>query len=263
MDSSGLLRLPDGSFLTINDKDGAVYSMRPDTNRSDVDLTLATNLFSPAALHQFAALKHGHYDGEGLGRDGQGWIYMCEESDRWILRCDPSTGKVERLNIDWSPVTQFFSTDLNASFEGIAIDGNRLWVANERNVGRIILVDLTTLKVVEWFQALPWRRFSNDVHYSDLCFFKGDLWVLCRDSFCVVRMNPNNHQMLGHYDYRDLERSPNQVYAQPTAFGFTEGLSVDDEWIWLVVDNNGFPRVAALNDSRSTLWRCRRPDIKH
>ncbi len=261
MDSSGLLSLPDGRILTVNDRDGAVYSMRPDPAKVTADLTSEPTLFSRDALSPFANRKHGHYDGEGLGRDALGRIYMCEEADRWILRCDPGTGAVELLEIDWSPVAQWFSSNRNASFEGIAIDGDRLWVANERRKGRIILVDLPTLKVVDSFQAQPIGSQSDDVHYSDLCFFDGALWVLCRDSFCVLKVDPTTHSTLVQFNCRSLERSAEDAYAQPFNLGFAEGLSVDRTSIWIVVDNNGFPRVAALNDRRPTLWRCLRPDL--
>lgn len=261
MDSSGLVRLPDGNLLIVNDRDGAVYSLRPELNRHRVDLSLATNLFSPAALAPLANRKHGHYDGEGLAIDSRGRIYLCEETDRWILRCDPKTGAVELLEIDWSSVSHWFSTDKNASFEGIAIDGNRMWVANERRIGRIILVDLESLKVLEDFQAAPVGNSDEDVHYSDLCFFDGFLWVLCRENFLVLKVNPKTHETVGQYSYRSVERSTPNVYAQPFNVGFMEGLAVDATSIWLVADNNGFPRVSALNDRRSTLWRCPRLDL--
>lgn len=261
MDSSGLMALPDGRILTVNDRDGTVYSMRPDPAKITADLTREPTIFSREALSRFAYRKHGHYDGEGLGRDALGRIYMCEEADRWILRCDPGTGAVELLEIDWSPAAQWFGSNRNASFEGIAIDGDRLWVANERQKGRIILVDLPTLKVADSFQAQPIGSQSDDVHYSDLCFFDGALWVLCRDSFCILKVDPITHATLVQLNYRNLERSAADAYAQPFNLGFAEGLIVDQNSVWIVVDNNGFPRVAALNDRRPTLWRCPRPDL--
>jgi hypothetical protein len=43
---------------------------------------------------------------------------------------------VERLNVDWSPVEKYFSSDRNAAWEGIAIHGSTMYVANERKKGR-------------------------------------------------------------------------------------------------------------------------------
>ena len=52
----------------------------------------------------------------------------------------PSTCEV--LPIDWTSVKRFFdSKDSNASFEGVAVGGDTLYVANERQLGQIITVD--------------------------------------------------------------------------------------------------------------------------
>ena len=155
---------------------------------------------------------------------------------------------------------RWFSSDKNASFEGIAVGGGLLYVANEREVGRIITVDLATMKVVDSFQVTPIGNPARDVHYSDLCWADGELWVLCRESRCVLRVDPRTRRVLAQFDYLELETSRQNAYAHPYPYGFVEGLAVDAENIWLMVDNNGFPRVADATDRRPTLWRCPRPD---
>ncbi len=42
---------------------------------------------------------------------------------------------------------------------------------------------------------------------------------------------------------------------------YVEGLLVEADQLWLMVDNNEFPRVADKNDRRPQLWRCPRPDL--
>lgn len=252
--------MPDGQLLTVNDKDGAVFSIHFGASPPEARLVLETNLFAPSELALFATKRRGHYDSEGLARDEAGRIYLCEETYRWILRCEPKAGAVELLNIDWGKARAFFSENRNASFEGIAIHGDRLYVANEREIGRILVVDLRTLKLVDDFQALPLGIKSGDIHYSDLSWFDDSLWVLCRENRCVLRVDVKSHDTLAQFDYGNIELAFENRYAQPYPFGFVEGLAVDANWIWLVVDNNGFTRVVALNDWRPTLWRCRRPD---
>ena len=77
--------------------------------------------------------------------------HVCEEANRWVLRCDPLAGTVERLSIDGTPVKSldFDLTDPNASFEGIAVAEGRLYVADERQLGRIIRRDLANLQIVD------------------------------------------------------------------------------------------------------------------
>jgi hypothetical protein len=260
-DASGLLRLPDGTLLTVNDKALPPCRIVLSTNGT-ARLVALTNLFAPADVVAVAGRLASALDCEGLARDDSGRIYVCEEGSRSIFRSMPG-GPVERLPIDWSPVRRWFSTtDGNASFEGIAVGGNRLYVANERSIGRIIVVDLDTMKVTDDFQVTPIGRPAHDVHYSDLAWWRGDLWVLCRESRCVLRVDPASRVVKAEFDYTGIEMAPENVYVTPLPYGFFEGLSVDDESIWLAVDNNGLPRRQAPGDTRGLLFRCPRPDSK-
>ena len=260
-DASALLLRPDGSLLTVNDKVPGIFQIQFATNGTAALVALPDALTS-AQLAPFAAEKFGAYDCEGLAQDDAGRIYVSEEANRWILRYDPKAKTVERLAIDWRPVRKWFSSDRNASFEGVAVGGAQLYVANEREIGRIIVVDLATLKVTGSFQVTPIGMPARDVHYADLSWFDGELWVLCRESRCVLRVNPTTHKVLAQFDYLDLETAPENAYSHPYPYGFVEGLAVDAQNIWLCVDNNGFPRVADKKDRRPTLWRCPRPDRK-
>jgi hypothetical protein len=160
-------------------------------------------------------------------------------------------------------VKRYFSpTDANASFEGVAVAKGRLYVANEREEGRIIVVDLTRLQVVDQFVVRPSNRSKGDVQYSDLCWFEDALWVLCRRSQVILKVDPETHRILAEYDYRAVENAPATRYLTIIPFGLMEGLAVDPENIWLVIDNNGPPRTAKLSDTRPTLFRCPRPERK-
>jgi hypothetical protein len=257
-DASALLLQPDGALLTVNDKTPGVWQII--LGEGGAATLKPLDILNAGRLARLTPAKTGPWDCEGLARDAAGRIYVCDESDRWIVRQDPATGVVERLEIDWSPVKRWFSADRNASFEGIAVGGDILYVANEREIGRIILVDLATLKVRDSFQVTPIGLPARDVHYSDLCWFEDALWVLCRESRCVLRVDPRRRAVTAQFDYFDIETARVNAYAHPYPYGFVEGLAVDTHSIWLCVDNNGFPRVADRADRRPTLWRCDRPD---
>src|SRR5690606_4727576 len=62
---------------------------------------------------------------------------------RAVFRLDPEKGGVEMLRIDWGPAAKYFADDPNASFEGIAAGNGRLYLANERNSPRILVVELS------------------------------------------------------------------------------------------------------------------------
>lgn len=258
-DASALVRLSDGTLLTVNDKELPLCEIQLGTNGM-AKLRPRPDLFSPQQLTRFAGEKRGPYDNEGLSVDDSGRLYLSEEGNRWILRVTPGQPQVERLDIDWEPVRRWFSkTDGNASFEGVAVGGNRLYVANERSIGRLIEVDLATLKVTGDFQVAPAGREALDVHYSDLSWFEGHLWVLCRESRCVLEVDPSSRKVLAEYDYYAVENNPAYVYATLLPYGFMEGLAVDRDFLWLLVDNNGTPRKQNLLDRRPTLFRCPRP----
>lgn len=217
-----------------------------------------TDIFTAAQLSPFTAGKRGRFDFEGLARDDAGRIYACEEANRWIFRFDPETKKVERLEIDWSPVKKHFSADDNASFEGIAVGAGTLWLANERERARVIEVDLETLKVVADFAPEP-SFWALVTHYSDLCWFEGHLFLLLRHHRVILEIHPVTHAVLAEYNYGEMEEAPEHRYMRAYPTGTMEGLAVDEDFFWLLTDNNGFARQHDNADRRPTLFRCKRP----
>lgn len=259
-DASALLRLPDGSLLTLNDKTPPAYAIELGTNHL-ASLVERPALFPLAALRKASGKSNYIPDLEGLARDESGRLYLCTENERWIFRTGPNGGEVERLDIDWSPVARWFSKDANASWEGIAVGGGRLYLANERSTARIVVVDLATLKVVDDFQIAPAGTLPAQIQYSDLCWKDGELWILCRQMRSVLRIDPHSRRILGEYDYRDIELARENAFLPAFTYGLVEGLSVDDTHIWLCVDNNGLVRRSTSSDDRPLLFRCPRPDV--
>jgi len=262
-DASGLVRLPDGRLLTVNDKEPGVFEIRFGQSAGLADLVPWNNL-PPSAFKPLTPGRDLPWDLEGIAVDADRNIYLSEENSRWILRQRASGGPLERLPIDWSPVAKWFSTtDRNASFEGVAVGGGRLWVANERSVGRILELDLATLAIVGDFRVAPPGVTAEDVHYTDLCWFDGQLWVLCREERRVLQVDPRTHAVLASFSYFDVEMDDRYAYRHILPYGFFEGLSVDADSIWLLIDNNGFARKSDAKDTRPQLFRCPRPDLTH
>lgn len=258
-DASALLFFQ-GEILTVNDKGSEVYKIIRGTNHQ-ARFQILENVFTSAQLAGFSREKKNHYDSEGLAQDEQGRLYFCEEMNRWILRYDFTTRKVERLPIDWAPVEKYFDkNDVNASFEGIAIGDGLLYVANERQVGRIIVVNLENNRVVDHFTVQPSHTNARDVHFSDLSFFKGHLYALLRESRLVLKIEPKSHLVLAEYKFADMELQPEFAYLFFIPTSTMEGLAVDDDFIWLVTDNNGYGRLKNPQDKRPTLFQCPRPD---
>ncbi len=261
-DASALLIATNGDLLTLSDQSPGIYRIAFQTNSSSADLIRLPHCFTPKQLEPFAGEKIDRYDCEGLAGDSQGRLYVSEEANRWILRFDPATRKIERLDIDFSPVQKYFDpTDRNASFEGIAVHGRTLYVANERKKGRIITVNLDTLKVIDDFCPRPSNQPLFDVHFSDLSWHNGFLYALLREAWVILKLDPATHAVLAEYNYQSMENDPAFAYHKRYFFvGVMEGLAVDDHYFWLVTDNNGLGRISAPGDRRPTLFKCRRPD---
>ena len=258
-DASGLLLTPSGDLLTMRDShDSELYRIEALPGGTEARLVPLNDCFTPTQLAALAGDQRP-FDCEGVAQDEQGRFYLCEERRRWILRCDPKTGRVERLPIDWSPVKDYFSpVDSNASFEGIAIGKGKLYVANERSSPLIIVVDLASLRVKGHFLVYPKKSSFFGMHYSDLCWFDGKLWVLCRQHRVVLEVEPATHAVLAEFDYGDIEEQLGYRTGLPA--GIMEGLAVNRDSIWIVTDNNGNPRGRTGHDIRPTLVRCVRPD---
>jgi hypothetical protein len=260
-DASGLLLMPNGDLLTVNDKRPGLYKVKLPTEGMEATLELMPNWFNGKQLEPFKAAKHGHWDLEGIARDEAGRIYVCEEGNRWVLRLDPKSEKVERLAIDWAPVKKYFSTDRNASWEGIAVGDGRLYLANERERGRIIVLDIKTLEIVSNFAVGAAQLLARDMHYTDLSWFGGHLYVLMREARAVLQVDPKTERVVAEFDISALERAPEHAYHRLYPTGYFEGLAVDAENIWVVTDNNGYGRLKDAADKRPTLFRCKRPPV--
>jgi Esterase-like activity of phytase len=258
-DASGLWLLDSGELLTQrNAHDSLLYRIDFLPGSKEANLTPYNDCFTREKLRSLAIDDKG-FDCEGIARDSQGRFYLCEERRRWIFRCDPATDVTDRLDIDWTPVKDYFSTvEPNASFEGIAIGNGILYVANERSSPLIIEVDLKTSRVRKSFVVQPRKSSFLGLHYSDLCWFEDHLWALCRQHRVILKVDPKSRNVVAEYDYADIES--NLGYRTGLPVGLMEGLTVSKDSIWIVTDNNSDPRGRTGNDKRPTLVRCPRPD---
>ncbi len=256
-DSSALMLQPNGELWTLCDNHTNLYRIDFPKGTNAASLTVLPQFLKPSQLAPFNKDKIDRYDIEGLTRDDRGRIYVCEEANRWILRMSPDGSTLERLAIDWSPVAkQFDPKDGNASLEGVAVIGNHLFVANERSLPRIIVVDLTTLKVIDDFCPTYNIPLINEAHFSDLAAYNGHLFILVRSRAQILEVDPASRRVVAEYDWSACERDPEFAYLTRFNTGNMEGLAVDAGGFWMVTDNNGLGRKTHPDDIRPTLFRC-------
>jgi sugar lactone lactonase YvrE len=208
-----------------------------------------------------APKRAARFDCEGLAVDAHGNLYLSEESQRVAYRLAPA-GKMEAIVIDWSPVRQFFGSDPNASFEGIAVNGDRMYLANERSAARIVVVDLNERKVLDSFFVDSTGFAFGGPHYTDLAFADGHLFILNRNHRCIFEIEPETKRVLAEYSFAQMELDKAVAYFTDYPTGTMEGLAVDTDYFWMITDNNGKGRIADPADDRPTLFRCKRPRSK-
>jgi hypothetical protein len=254
-DASGLAWWK-GKLLTVTDRDSDLYEIILGTNGT-AQLKL-TGLFPHQAVSRAAILPEPRYDCEGIAVDPEGAVYISEESERSIFKTTGEGQTVERLKIDWSPVKRFFSRDPNASFEGVAIAPTKIYVANERDAARIIVVDRATLKVQDSFFVDSESFAFGGPHYSDLSFFDGHLYILDRNHRVILEVDPATKRVLAEHEFGQME-AEEVAYRTIYPTGTMEGLAIDQNYFWLVTDNNGLGRIKYPKDARPTLFRCVRP----
>lgn len=243
-------------LITVNDQKGEFFQIELTT--TNVATLKRLDLFPKTTLSQLAPRRANRFDLEGIAIDRSRNIYVCEESQRVVFKYTAQAKKVEALTFDFSPVAKYFSADLNASFEGIAIAPNRLYLANERSTPRIIVIDLPSQKVIDSFYIDSENFAFGGPHYSDLAFYEGHLFVLDRNHRCVFQVDPETKRVLAEYSFARMELTENLAYKSDYPTGAMEGLAVDKEYFWLLTDNNGKPRFKSPQDTRPTLFRSRR-----
>ena len=246
-----------GKLITVNDQDGAVYELSLKSN--SVAELKPLPLFQRPALARLVPKRAARLDLEGIALDAAGNLYVSEESQRVVFKSSSDGKNIEALAFDWSPVKKFFSGDPNASLEGIAIAGDRLFLANERSSARIIVLDLPSRKVVDSFFVDSSAFAFGGPHYSDLAFADNHLFILNRNHRCIFEVDPNNKKVVAEYSFARMELAPDFAYLSDYPTGAMEGLAIDPQHFWLLTDNNGKGRIQHPRDTRPTLFRCPRP----
>lgn len=254
-DASGIERGSDGEILIVRDSELAVYGVRFQEGSDTANLIKHAQYVVDrkdlnVGVHRF--------DIEGLAVDSKGILYACDEYARRILRFT-SRGLIDSIPIDFSSVSNYFNkTDINASFEGIAIGKDRLYVANERSHGRIIEIDLRTHETIGSFTFRTGGTAWPDTHYSGLDWDKGYLYALLREEQTIAEIDPNTKKPLRLIRYHEVEFAKEHRYQTLLPFfGVMEGLLVEGDTFWLLADNNGQGRYADTSDTRPSLFKCR------
>jgi hypothetical protein len=206
-------------------------------------------------------------DLEGITCDNEGNFYLCSEGADQILFVSRDGSEVHWVFESLKPYGQekgFFQIR-NAGLEGIAlIDPDQFVLCIERQPRGVVRLNLTgnptrveifDLDETKW--KLPEERFPD---FTGLYSEGDDVYVLTRGASVISKLVfKNNHVELSpRWSYSQIENSDEWRYAN-TLFTSGEGLCMDEDLIYVILDNNGEYRYSNPKDKRPLLFIMQKP----
>ncbi|MFA0809967.1 esterase-like activity of phytase family protein [Microbulbifer epialgicus] len=269
LDISGLSFCAD-NLLAVSDKNsGEVYSLQFQGRGADLVSYLQLSGLGvperdePESL--WMAFKElfrpaDELDFEGVSCDGN-TIYLVSEHYNRIVVVDDQGGANWQKH-PWSAIakSQGYLQKTNASSEGLVKAGDTFWVAMEREPRG--LLKLSPSGKVRLFTIPPVAGLDFSGRSKDLTgldYYDGALFTLERNAHAVCRRVLPSLKAEWCLDYRALEESPDRVYEE-TRYGKGEGLAVNEQGIFVVLDNNNVGRAQAPEDKRALLLHLAFPD---
>ncbi len=199
----------------------------------------------------------GGADWEGIACDRQGNIYLASEYYFSVLKID-QTGKNEWLINGLYKIgydNGLFQKD-NAYIEGISIDGDQILLAAEREPRGFVSVKKGSVSVY----VQPGSQISDEglpYDYTGMEVYQNKNIVLDRNHYKVCELT-KGYETTVCYSFKSVAKSPDWVY-DTGKYGLAEGVAIDGESLWIVMDNNGDSRNLNPNDNRATILRFKNP----
>lgn len=272
LEPSGLALCDDRLLFVSDDHDDTIFELSPGTGsiatakpyRQIENIPPPPQQTFPLSLRlkRFIAELAGFTGGmdwEGITCDATGNLYLASEYYFAVLAVDPDN------NLRWlgEDVYAFgrehglFGT-MNAYLEGVALQRGELLLAVEREPRALIrMQDGQPVQVrLPANAGIDADGLSYD--YTGLAVWNERLFVLSRNHYDVCELDSVDLSELRCANYRDVERSVAYGY-ETGPYGLGEGLSVTDEAIWIVLDNNRQARLNNAEDNRPQLYRLQNP----
>jgi len=202
----------------------------------------------------------GGFDWEGVACSSHGDYFLASEYYFSVLKIAADGSKswigdnIYKVGFD----AGLFKKN-NAYIEGITFQDNtnKLILAAEREPRGMLTISESG-EVDTFVQAgsdLSSEGLPFD--YTGLEMVEDRLFVLERNHYQVCELT-NNFVAKQCFSFKQIALSDAWGY-ETGKYGLAEGLAIDLESIWIIVDNNGDPRRLDQNDRRSTLMKFNNP----
>lgn len=259
------LTLKNGQLYTVGDKHRAIYRLdiKQDGAWLHKEMTLASERDLGVTVLDLEGITTVNGDFVLVSEAHHRLIYVHENGQlRWM----PEQGNDLYQSAFNAGLLQIH----NAGLEAVTFLGEqRFLVAAERQPrGLISLLFSEDLTIIDeqYNQIMLNSRQNLQGRHQDLTgLFMHDeqVYGLQRNAYVIHELNRagNNHYMEGQaWSYEHIVRDPKYVYSD-MQFGHAEGLAVDNENFYLVLDNNHISNAKNPNDKRPLLIVAKRPSL--
>jgi uncharacterized protein YjiK len=204
----------------------------------------------------------GNLDLEGLALDGAGDFVVVSEARARVFAVGAG-GRPRWLDLDLAEAARRAGllATAGAGFEGVAALGaSRMVVAVERQPRGLVVAtggSAVACRMDATIIPLPPGRQPD---FADLAVHGGRLFALVRNADAIVELVPDGAGFREGRWWSFGSAVAAHRYSDER-FGMAEGLAIDDERVYVILDNNGSPRATAPEDRRPLLFVFRRPDF--
>ena len=198
------------------------------------------------------------YDWEGIACDDD-YFYLASETMIDVLRVDRS-GQSLWLNTNTYAAAKKHGlfTQSNAYLEAIGLtDMGELVLGAERQARGLITLLQTENQWLHDVNTQLASPIKPPAEYrlpdlTGLAFYNGFLYTLERNAHLVCQRTLITYRSVNCWSYASAENDPVIRYADDK-FGLAEGLAIGEDYIYIVLDNNGQSRLVDDHDTRATL----------
>lgn len=259
VEPSGLTGFADKLYTVSDDHDSLIFQVEI---RRDRALLIPHRSFTAPGIDENSWL-----DFEGITCDKNGNFYIVSESRCQVLRVSAKGDSISWVGESLYPAGRekgLFQVK-NAFLEGITcIEPGQFLMVAERQPRGIIELGLKSDSAMVTVIPFNYTRLNNprnlNIDFSGLCS-KGDtVFVLERWANCITQIELRGNAILEKrfWSYEKYENSDEFRYSS-TRYGHGEGLWMDNQFVYVILDNNGDFRVADSTDTRPQLFIFERP----
>lgn len=257
------LTIKDGQLFTVSDKSNKIYRL---------EIKQEVSMMVPHITFDATQLGALNFDLEGITVVDNDFFVVSEAHHR-LVRVKPQG------QLSWVPDgPSFFPSAhqdglfqlFNASLEAVTYLGDgRFLMAAERQPRGLIEVQLdATLSQVVWQKNHVLNSTTHQLNngrtpdLTGLYYFEDEIFALHRNAELIhhwVKDDAGKFRESKQWSYEHIVNAPEHQY-QDTQYGHAEGLAVDENYFYIVIDNNKNPKAKQKNDARPLLVIIKRSD---